>query len=311
MEQLAGKVAFVSGGAGGIGVGMAKAFLDVGMKVALADVRRDALMRASEQLAPDGPGPEGRTLLTVGLDVTDRDDWARAAREVEEGLGPVDLLCSNAGVNFMGPTHEATFDDWDFCLGVNLGGAVNAVRTFVPRMLSRGGGGHVVITSSIHGIFTGPFAGVYATSKYALAGLGESLRVDLAPHGVGVSVLCPGPIRTGIFDTAGEVRPADFPETTSISVVPEGVDIETTPIHQNAMDPDEVGRRVVMGVTRNDLYIMTHPEFGRLLEARAAAMAACQPDEPIPDARAEAFAPMMDTHVYGEQAAKPRPKLDG
>src|SRR5215468_10363255 len=135
MEHLEHKVAFVTGAASGIGLGIARACVDAGMKVVMADVRRKVLELAAASIAANGG---------------------------------VDLLCSNAGVNFVGPTHEATYEDWDFALGVNLGGTINAVRTFVPSMISSARGGHIVITASVSGLFAGAGVGVYVTSKFAL-----------------------------------------------------------------------------------------------------------------------------------------------
>lgn len=299
MDQLAGKTAFITGGARGIGLGMAKALLGAGMKVAIADVSRPALDEALAVLRPLGD------VDAFELDVRDRAAFARVADAVEVKLGPVSILCSNAGINFMGSLTKATYDDWDYTLQTNLGGAVNAVTTFLPRLLKQDGPRHIVITSSVHGVFTGAMAGVYATSKYALTGLGESLRADLRGSGIGVSILIPGPIRTDIFQHADELRPADMPDSGAISIAPE--EQQKTPIHQHTMDPDEVGRRVLDGVRRNALYIMTHKEFGGVLAARAAALQAALPDDPDDPARAEAFAVIQDTALYQDQAAKPRP----
>ena len=301
MTQLDGKTAFITGGARGIGLGMAKAFRDAGMKVAIADVSEDALAAAVAAL---GGGPE---VCALPLDVTDRAGFARAADDAERALGPVSVLCSNAGINFMGPLAEATYDDWDYTLATNLGGAVNAVTTFLPRLLQQDGERHIVITSSVHGVFSGPMAGVYATSKYALTGLGESLRADLAGTGIGVSILIPGPIQTDIFEHADELRPDHLPATGGISVVPEGVDQKATPIYRHAMSAEEVGRRVLNGIARNDLYIMTHAEFRSVLEARAQALVAALPVEAANPARAEAFAVIEDVALYQEPASKPGP----
>ena len=129
MEHLRDKVSFITGGASGIGLGIARACLDAGMKVVIADVRRGELESAARSLAANGG-----VVLPLALDVTDRRQWIVCADRIEREYGGVDLVCSNAGVNFVGPTQEATYQDWDFALGVNLGGTVNAVRTFVPSM---------------------------------------------------------------------------------------------------------------------------------------------------------------------------------
>jgi NAD(P)-dependent dehydrogenase (short-subunit alcohol dehydrogenase family) len=302
MEDLRGKVAFITGGAGGIGLGIAQALSAEGMKVALADLRREALRRAAQTLAAEGSGA-----LTVELDVANRAAWTGAAERVARELGPVQLLVSNAGVNFVGPTHQATAEDWEFCLSVNLGGAINAVRTFVPRMLEHGAGGHIVITSSVSGLFTSGGSGCYVTSKFALVGLGESLRADLAEHGIGVSVLCPGPVQSELFESSLAVRPASLAATGSVPVIPPGTRREDTPIFATAPNGVAIGRQVVRGIRRNDLYILTHPEIRSVLEARAAALLALLPQEPVDPKRVEAAKPLLDTSLYATEARKAPP----
>lgn len=301
MKDLDGKTAFVTGAASGIGLGMAKALLGAGMKVVITDVRAEPLRAAASSL-----GAEDRVRAIV-LDVTDRVAWVRAADEAAQAFGKIHLLCSNAGVNIIGPTQDATFEDWEFCLGINLGGAVNAVRTFAPRLLAHGEGGHIVITASVSGLFTGAMTGVYSTSKYALVGLAESLRADLAPRGVGVSVLCPGPVQSELFESTPAVRPKALAASGAIPVVSSGTSREATPIFATAMTADEVGRRVVKGVRRNDLYIMTHPEIRGVLEARHRALLASLPDEPIDAVRVAATQGLLDETLYAEQSAKPAP----
>jgi len=305
MQDLRDKVAFVTGGASGIGIGLARALLAEGMRVAVADVRAGALDAAVEPLIA-----AGAKLLPMQLDVTDRRAWRAAAERVSRQLGSVQLLCSNAGVNFIGPTQQATFEDWDFCLGVNLGGAINAVRTFVPAMLAHGQGGHVVVTASVAGLFAGSASGCYATSKFALVGLAESLRADLAAHAVGVSVLCPGPVQSELFESTAAVRPSALAATGSVPVIPAGVRREETPIFATALTPEEVGRLVVRGIRRNDLYILTHAEIRPMLEARAAALLASLPAGPVDPQRIAAQARLLDASLYEEQAAKSPPGAD-
>ena len=307
MDDFQGRVAFVTGAASGIGLGIAAALARAGARVALADKRGEKVAAAAAALEK-----QGATALAIELDVTDRSAWARAADRVERELGHVSILCSNAGVNFVGAAHEATWEDWDFALGVNLGGAINAVHTLVPRMVAaetagrKGGspntsirtGGHVVITSSVSGLFTGGGAGVYTTSKYALVGLAECLRGDLRPHGIGVSVLCPGPVKSELFESSEQVRPANLAATGSVPIVPAGVAREQTPIFVTAPDGDDVGRQVLDGIRRNDLYILTHAEIGPVLEARAAALKRSLPAGPVDPARIEASARLLDTSLY-------------
>ena len=293
MRDVAGKVAFITGGASGIGLGVARTLARAGAKVAIADVRGDAVRSAASTLKQ-----EGLTVLAVELDVSDRKAWAAAADRVERELGRVQLLCSNAGVNFVGATQEATYQDWDFALAVNLGGAISAVKTFVPKMVA---GDHVVITSSVSGLFTGGGAGVYTTTKYALVGFAESLRGDLRGKGIGVSVLCPGPVKSELFESTLAVRPAALAPTGSVPIVPPGVARETTPIFVTALSGEEVGQYVLRGVLENRLYILTHAEIRPVLEARARALENALPDERVDPKRIEASAPLLDSSLYSQE----------
>ena len=293
MDTFQDQVAFITGAASGIGLGLARVLARAGMRVAMADVRENVVNSAAEALTG-----EGLRVLPLALDVTDRAAWAATVDRVERELGNVSLLCSNAGVNFVGATHEATFEDWDFALGINVGGAINAVHTVVPRMVARGTRGHVVITSSVSGLTTSGGAGVYTTTKYALVGFAESLRADLRPHGIGVSVLCPGPVKSELFESTAAVRPARLAATGSVPIVPPGTAREQTPIFVTAPDGVEVGERVLEGIRRNDLYILTHAEMRPVLEARASALLASLPAEPVDPARIAASTRLLDTTLY-------------
>ena len=292
MEQFKDKVAFVTGAASGIGLGIAGACLRAGMKVVITDVRKAALDAAAAALAAQGK------VVPLVLDVTDRQQWAACAARVASQLGDVDLLCSNAGVNFVGPTQMATYEDWDFALRVNLGGTINAVRTFAAAMSNSGRGGHIVITSSVSGLFTGAGAGVYVTSKFALVGLAESLRADLRESGVGVSVLCPGPVKSEIFESTQQVRPPELAASGSVPVVPPGTVRTDTAIFRTAPTGAEIGELVLQGVRRNDLYILTHPEIRPVLEARAAALLRALPAATVSEERIQAQSRLLDSSLY-------------
>ena len=204
MEDLSGKTAFVTGGASGIGFAMAQAFLNEGMNVVIADVDADAL--ASAEAALVGSNAE---VMAVQLDVTDRAQYAAVADAVEAKLGAVHVVCNNAGVYRGGSMDQVTYEDWDWVMGVNVGGVVNGLQTFVKRMQAHGQGGHIVNTASMAGITTASGLGVYNTSKFAVVGMSEALRGDLEPHGIGVSVLCPGMVRTRILESE-RTRPEAF-----------------------------------------------------------------------------------------------------
>ncbi len=302
MQDFQSKVAFITGGASGIGLGMAKAFVDAGMNVVITDVRREALQAAVRSLGSTSK------VHAIALDVTDRAAWVRAADEAEQAFGKLHILCNNAGVNISGTMWEATYSDWDFCLGVNLGGVVNGVHTVVPRIIAHGEGGHVVNTSSAGGLSASGPTGIYNTSKYAVVGLSEALRAGLAPKGIGVSVLCPSGVQSELFESTAVVRPKSLSDSRADP--PPAPDLATraaTPIFATAMTPEEVGARVLKGIRRNDMYILTHPEIRPMLEARARALLAALPDEPVNQARVDAGGGGNQTALYDEQSAKPRP----
>ncbi len=303
MDTFTGKVAFITGGASGIGLGMAKAFAEAGMKLAIADIRPDALDRAKPVLEA-----MGATVLPVRLDVADRAGWTRAADEAEAALGPVSLLCNNAGVALPpGPIPDATWEDWDFCMGINLWGAVNGVKTFARRMIAHGQGGHIVNTASVGGLVAGAGEGLYTTAKYGVAGLTEELRNDLLPHGIGVSLLCPGPTLTELFASSDAVRPADLPSGYHRAQAPGSAPGEPPPMVPFALQPDEVGRRVLRGIRRNDLFILTHPEFRAIIKARCDALLAAIPEEDVGDARRDFAKEINRDKIYAGQIASGAP----
>jgi NAD(P)-dependent dehydrogenase (short-subunit alcohol dehydrogenase family) len=274
MDNLKDKVAFITGGASGIGLGMAKAFFAAGMKVIIADIRQTYLEEALKSF--DG---DTANINAVQLDVTDRKAFETAAQEAERVFGRVHILCNNAGIYLYGPMQKATFDDWDWVLNVNLGGVINGIQTFVPRMISHGEGGHIVNTSSISGIFVAGGTGVYNTSKFAVVGLSEALRLDLEPENIGVSVLCPGFVNSRIYD-CGETRP-DHLADSGYQVRPEIME-QLEKVHEDiGMDPLEVGKKVLSAIRQNKLYIITHPEFAGEIRRRSEALLAAVPDEPV------------------------------
>ncbi len=234
MQHLAGKTAFITGGAGGIGLGMARAFAAEGMRVALAD-----LHEVDVSLFEPGAA------ISVPVDVTDVESVRTAVATTIDRLGPIDVVCANAGIGG-GGGHVAVdeYEVWDRVMAVNLDGVVHTVKSTVPAMRERGTGGHVVITSSVAGITALPFEfGAYTTSKFAVRGLGESLRLSLAEDGIGVSILCPGLTNTGILDETNDDGNLEFERV------------------EGAMNPIEVGWAVVRGIRENAPYILTHGEF--------------------------------------------------
>jgi NAD(P)-dependent dehydrogenase (short-subunit alcohol dehydrogenase family) len=284
MKDVNGKVAFITGGGSGVGFGMAKVFHDAGMKIVIADIRQDHLDRTMAYF-----DETGRKAHPIRLDVTDREAFNRAADEAERVFGKVHIVCNNAGVNFFAPMDECTYDDWDWLLSVNLGGVINGVRTFVPRIKKHGEGGHIVNTASMAAFITGPGAGVYTTSKFAVRGLSESLRWSLAPHRIGVSVLCPALVKSEIYES-DMTRPQRF--SSDIGPANQEFMARLPEIHQFGMEPEEIGEKVLRGIRRNDLYIFTHPEFKEELKDLFDEILAALPEEDEADPRRLAFEEM-------------------
>jgi NAD(P)-dependent dehydrogenase (short-subunit alcohol dehydrogenase family) len=278
MENVAGKTAFVTGGASGIGLGIAKVFAKYGVKVIIVDIRQDALDEAmayfNERQLPAHP---------IKLDVTDRVAYAKAADEAEEVFGKIHLLVNNAGVGGGGPVQKMTYKDWDYVMGVNLGSVINGVVTFLPRILKHGEGGHIVSTSSTNGIAATGVSIGYCTSKFAVAGMMEALATELQNTSIGVSVLVPGPTMTNLGRTSSENRPDRL--RNEGETAPPGPLRPRDPVVW--MDPEETGERVVRGIRNNDLFIMTHPEFKAAYDARHQAIIRSCPDEPRNDKRWE------------------------
>ena len=243
MQDVEGKVAVVTGGASGIGYGIVRTFLEAGMKVAVLDWSQANLDEVKAELKG------ANNVHFIKVDVTDRAAMAAAADEVERVFGKVHVVCNNAGVASGQPTDEADYGEWDRVLSVNLGGVINGVKSFVPKIKAHGEGGHIVNTSSMAGLIPLPdTGGIYAASKFAVRGLTDSLRLNLAKDGIGVSTLCPGLTRSRIMSTTSAEGAA--PEADALFNDMAG-----------AMDPLELGEAVLRGVRANAPYILPHGEF--------------------------------------------------
>jgi NAD(P)-dependent dehydrogenase (short-subunit alcohol dehydrogenase family) len=259
MKDLKGKTAFITGGGSGVALGQAKVFSREGMKVVIADIRQDHLDEAMEYFK--GKGADAHP---IHLDITDREAYRAAADETEKVFGPVDLLCNTAGVSIFGPVQDATYDDWDWIMNVNVGGVINGIRTFLPRMLERGQGGHIVNTASMSAFVPLPGTGVYNTSKYAVRGLSEALRLDLEPHGIGVSLLCPGAVNTNIHE-AVLTRPEHLSETGYYGASEE-VFKRLKSVIEVGLDPVDLAEYVLAAVCNNDFWVIPYPEFRETLD---------------------------------------------
>lgn len=270
MQDLAGKVAFVTGGASGIGLAMVKSFLAADMKVVIADIEKAALNEVLLGLAL------GESQVTgIALDVSDRDAMEAAATRVENAFGKIHILCNNAGVAVGGSIEDMNYQDWDWVMNVNLQGTINGIQTFLPRILKHGEGGHIVNTASVAGQLAVAGMSFYTATKFAVVGLSEVMRLDLADKGVGVSVLCPGVVNTLGYN-AGRNRPAALQreKRTDLNIfvdesLPDKERMQQmAELMESGMDPDAVARMVLQGIINNDLYIFTHPEQRNDIERR-------------------------------------------
>jgi NAD(P)-dependent dehydrogenase (short-subunit alcohol dehydrogenase family) len=253
MENLEGKVAFITGGGSGAALGQAKVFADEGMKVVIADIRQDHLDEAMAYFRQ-----KNQPVHPILLDITDREAFTAAADEAERVFGPVQLLCNTCGVSQFGPIQDATWDDWDWQLGVNLGGVINGVMIFAPRMIEHGQGGHIVNTASMAAFRGSPTGGIYCTSKFAVRGLTESLQGDLAPHNIGVSLLCPAGINTNIHEAVLS-RPAKWAKTGYYGADPERFK-QLKQVIVGGMDPIDLAGHVLKAVKENRFWILPYPE---------------------------------------------------
>ena len=260
MDAFRERVAVITGGAGGIGMAMARAFAARGAKLVLADLDEAALKGATDALAADGAQAHG-----VRTDVTKLDS-VRALAEASVGrFGAVHLICNNAGVATFGEISSATHHDWEFTMSVNFWGVVHGVETFVPLLLQQGAGGHVLNTASMAGLVGMQWLGIYSASKFAVVGLTEALHRELKPRGIGVSVLCPMIVATNINENSVRMRPAALRNQREETALP-----AADAMQGGTIAPEEVARRVTRGIDRGDLYILTHPEQRGFLRRRAA-----------------------------------------
>jgi NAD(P)-dependent dehydrogenase (short-subunit alcohol dehydrogenase family) len=290
MREVSGRVAFITGGASGIGLGIARACVRAGMKVVIADINQDRLTSAMTEFARIDAGS---SVHGIALDVTDRAAFKCAADEAELRFGAVQVLVNNAGVALLGGVKELKYADWDWGLQVMLGGVVNGIQTFLPRLL-RQGKGHICSTSSMSALLPVNGAAIYCAAKAALIALTEVMRGELAPDNIGVSVVCPGPVQTNIRET-GRLRPARYMDSNLLARERR---LAARRISLAWMTSDECGKRVLAGIQRNDLYIFTHREFKESLANKSDLMLAAFPDEEIDRIRALEIDALLHNPVF-------------
>ena len=282
MDNLAGKTAFVTGAASGIGFALASVFAREGMRVVLGDVEQQRLDAAVAELVD-----AGRDVIGVQVDVTDREAVARGRDAALDAFGAVHLLCNNAGVNAAGPLFEVTYKDWDWVMGVNLWGVIHGVHEFLPELMKHGSDAHVVNTASVGGLVGMRNLGIYNAAKFGVVGLSEALRADMEACGVGVSVLCPGVVSTAL-GTSERNRPAHLSNTSAAPAAAETADAAPAP----GTDPMDLAEEVLAAVRANQFFINTHPEFKPIVSARHAAIEAAFADGADP-AMVEAMSAMV------------------
>lgn len=280
ITSFEGKTAFITGGASGIGLGIAQALAARGARIVLADLRQDHIDRA---LADFAGGPRSNAVTALQLDVTARERYREVARRMEEEFGGIDILVNNAGVGLEGPLLEATYADYDFGIGVNFGGVINGFTEFLPQMIRHGRGGHIVSTASLAAeVVMPPHLAIYAASKAAVVHFCESARVELAERGIGVSVLLPGPVKSNIHETRAN-RPQHWLEGSGFR--DSEARLARRIVGENWMEPADVGELVAEGILADSPYIVTHGFYKDAMRARCEAVLEATPDrqEPPPD----------------------------
>ena len=253
MQELNGKTAVITGGGSGIGEGTAHALADAGMNIVIADINPETGGKVAADL-----GAKGAKAIAVTADVVDPASVEALADAAYGEFGGVHVLHNNAGVGIFARIDETSAEEWKWTLDINLWGVINGIQTFLPRMKAQGGEAHIVNTASLAGMLAGPMLGAYNASKFAVVAISETLRYELAPQQIGVSVLCPGGVSTNIFRNSFSRRPMQGG----------GLGADTGTSDMRMADPMDVGRMVRWGIETNDCYIFTHPELKATLRHR-------------------------------------------
>jgi NADP-dependent 3-hydroxy acid dehydrogenase YdfG len=289
LKDLKGKVAYITAASDGIGLGIARAASNAGMKVVLG-YRNEERLKAALPLFKEG----NAGVLPLKHDVTDRDGWKALLEQITSKYGNLHLVINNAGIKTLQQASKAKFDEWDNAVAVNVTAIVNSVVVCLPHMLKHGEGGHFVTTASMGGLLPGVNAGIYTATKIAAVGVMEALRVELETTNVGTSVFCPGGVNTDNYVGTGEENP------TRKNVPPQFASFGKV-----MMDPLEAGERVMNGVVNNDLFILSHPEFKAGMQERFDAIMASTPsiETPIPAARIAYEARVTRCGIYEREIA--------
>src|SRR3984885_7962087 len=296
ITDVKGKVAYITGGSSGIGLGIARVLYEAGMKVVIGYLDEQHIGDALKHFPTDDP-----RIYAIKHDVMDRERWEPVADEIEKKFGALQVLVNNAGVGLQAPASTGTYKDWEWGLGVNLWGPIYGTRTYVPRMLASKQGAHIVTTTSTSGILPGSGAGIYTVAKIAAVGFMEELRLELRNTNIGTSCFVPGLTATNI-GVSESYRPAALKNDGPPAVAPgaqprpapgaggprpprpaaastEGL----APAAVRPMDPMVAARFVLDGMLHNDFYIVAEPEYRAGVEARCnALLESMNPFKPLP-----------------------------
>jgi len=309
VKDIKGKVAYITGGTSGIGLGIAQALHEAGAKVILGNYSENQFAEALKKFPENDP-----RVATVVHDVMVREAWEQKADEIEKIFGNVNILINNAGVGLFQKATEGSWKDWDWGMGVNFWGPVYGCRTFVPRMLKHGEGSHIVTTTSTDGVLLGT-AGIYAVTKMAAAGLMEQLRHELRDTNIGTSNLIPGMTTSNLGRSESEYRPANLKNDPkpAAAAAPRAagprpqmppVPADTPPVWARPQSALTVGRIVVNSILNNDMWIFPAPEYRFGVKARGDAMAASAVDyAPMPDHIAAGHDRYYRTPIYLQEVA--------
>jgi NAD(P)-dependent dehydrogenase (short-subunit alcohol dehydrogenase family) len=261
MDAFRNRVAVITGGASGIGAAMARAFAARGAKIVLADIDGQGLQAMERELAS-----AGTPVLCVPTDVAQRADVNALADATWQRFDAAHIVCNNAGIALLGEIAKAPHEDWEFTMNVDFWGVVHGIEAFVPRLIDQHDGGHVVNTASMAGLVGMQWLGIYCAAKFAVVGLTEALHRELKPHSIGASVLCPMIVATNIGENSQRLRGGgEGAGSGSTPAVPPGA-----AMRGGTVTAESVAARVVRGIERQDLYILTHPEQREILRRRAA-----------------------------------------
>ena len=286
LKDLKGKVAYVTAGSDGIGLGIARAASNAGMKVVIG-YRNEERLKAALPLFKAG----NAGVLPIKHDVTDRDGWKSLVEQIKSQYGQLHLVVNNAGIKTLTQASKAKYEEWDNAVAVNMTAIYNSVAACLPHMLEHGEGGHFVATASMGGLLPGVNAGIYTATKIAAVGTMEALRVELESTNIGTSVFCPGGVNTDNYFASGEQNPFRKPGMPRFGGM--------------SMDPLEAGERVMNGVVNNDLFILSHPEFKPGMQERFDAIMASTPpvEAPIAQGRIDAERGVIRCGIYEREIA--------